>query len=224
MPRATRPRRPLLARLLMALAAVGLFLIGYQWGNQFQFPTDRPPGIGGVLVLPPQPVIDLQLTASADGRPVGQGDLAGHWTLLTLAPASSAAGHLGVGRLVEVANRLAGDGALRERLRLWLVSADDAPALARDFERLTPMLRILTGTPDALARLHATLGSAPALTAPPTAAGEETRPSLFLLDPDGQLLALFPAAQPAAAVAEDLLALSRWRGRPVSNAPETDDP
>lgn len=212
----------------MALAAVGLFLIGYQWGNQLQFPTDRPPAIGGVLILPPQAVTDLHLTASADGRPIGQADLTGHWTLLTLAPASSAAGHLGISQMVSVANRLAGEGALRERLRLWLISADDAPMLARDFERLAPMLRILTGTPEALARLHAALGSAPPLPATqagsPADRGDASGPDLFLLDPDGHLLALFPAAQPAAAIADDLLALSRWRGRPRPTGPETDDP
>lgn len=211
-----RPRRSLFARVLLALAAVGLFLFGYQWGNQLRFGGDTPPGIGGVLVLPPQPLPAVPLRSSADGRPVQVAG--GDWTLLAVASPATAAGQLGVGRMVEVANRLAGE-TLQGRLRLWLLSADDAPALAQDFQRLTPMLAILTGEPADLDRLRGALGFSDA-----GGAGTDGPPALYLIDPDARLVALFPDGQPPATIAADVLALSRWTGwaRLVTTTPPAD--
>ena len=188
----------------MALAAVGLFLIAYQWGNQYQLAGAGPPSIGGVLIRPPQPLPALDLSGPRGG--LTGDDLLEHWTLIALASPAGAGGHRAVAKLIEVANRLVAEPDLRERLRLLLISADDAPRLARDFERLTPELSVLTGGPQMLERLRAALGAGPAQ------ADAEEPPALYLIDPKVRLVALFPGAQAPAGIAADIVALDGWPG------------
>ena len=40
-------------RLVFPVVAVGLFVLGYQWGNRVQRDRAEPPAIGGVLIRPP---------------------------------------------------------------------------------------------------------------------------------------------------------------------------
>lgn len=196
-------RRSLAVRLLMALAAVGLFLVGYQWGNQWQVGNASPPILEGVLISPPLALPDFVLSGTRG--PVGRPDLLDQWTLLAWASPASASGQRGVGRMIEIANRLADAALLRGRLRLWLVDHDAVPNLAWDLERLTSDLRVLSGQSADLDDLAAVLGGE----RPATEGG---LPDLFLIDPQARLLALFPAAQAPAAVAADLRALVRWAG------------
>jgi hypothetical protein len=199
----------------MAVAAIGLFLLAYQWGNQYRHGAGEPPVIGGVLLRPPQPLPDFVLTDSA-GEPFGRADLLDHWSLLAMANLAGAGGHRGMARLVETYNRLADRPRLREQLRLLLVTADAAPGLTRDFERLSPAIGVLSGERAPVAELAAALGADPdtALTA---TAGEP--PTLFLLDPDARLVAIFPPAEAPVTIAEDLAALARHRER---NPPDED--
>jgi hypothetical protein len=203
----SRRNRGLLPRLAMALAAVGLFILAYQWGNQVRYGGGwggGPPAVGGVLLRPPQALPDFVLHDSA-GEPFGRPDLFAHWNLLAIASLSGADGHRGLTRLVEVYNRLAARRALRQRLRLLLVSADAAPALARDFERLSPAIAVLIGDRDAVAELRSALGATPE-----RVDNAAEPPTLFVLSPDAELIALFPSAQPAAEIAEDIRALDRY--------------
>jgi hypothetical protein len=198
--------RPLLPRLVMAVAAVGLFLVAYQWGNQVQYGASEPPAVGGVLLRPPQPLPDFVLQ-DTDGEPFGRTNLFDDWNLVAIATLSGADGHRGMARLVEVHNRLADRPKLRERLRLLLVTADAAPRVARDFERLSPAIAVLSGTRDDVAELAGALGADPDR----ALGGVGTEPpTLFLLSPDAELLALFPSAQGPAAIAEDIRALDRF--------------
>lgn len=193
----------------MAVAAIGLFLLAYQWGNQYRYGGDDLPAIDGVLIRPPQPLPDFVLRDTA-GEAVGRGALFEHWSLLAFGNLSGAAGHRGISRLVAVFNRLAGEPDLRERLRLLLATADAAPTLARDFERLSPAIAVLSGARPEVAELAGALGADPdgALDGLP-----DTPPTLFLLDPDAELVAIFPGAQPPASIAEDLAALAERRAR-----------
>jgi cytochrome oxidase Cu insertion factor (SCO1/SenC/PrrC family) len=192
----------------MALAAIGLFLLAYQWGNQYRY-SGGPPTISGVLIRPAQPLPDFLLRDSA-GEPVGRGDLLEHWSLLAFASLSDAGGHRGIARLVEVYNRLADRRDLRKRLRLLVITADAAPPLVRDFERLSPAIAVLTGLRDAVADVAAALGAEPDAALNGSA---DEPPTLFLLDPNAELVALFPGAQLPAAVAEDVAALARYQRR-----------
>lgn len=194
---------------MLAVAAVGLFLVAYQWGNQLRYSSDAPPTIGGVLLRQAEPLPDFVLTDTA-GEPFGRGDLLGHWSLLAVTNLAGAGGHRGIARLVEVYNRLADRSQLQDTLRLLLVTADAAPKLARDFERLSPAIHVLSGERAAAADLAAALGAEPDA----ALAGQDTEPpALFLLDPDARLVAIFPSAEAPANIADDVAALARHRER-----------
>jgi len=184
----------------MAVAALGLFIVSYQWGNQYKHGGDRPPTLSGVAIRPPLPLPDFVLTDSSDG-PFGRADLIEHWSLLIFAAVDDARGHRGIARLVEVYNRLADRPNLQQRLRLLLVGTDAQPRLALDFERLSPAIAVLSAEPATLETLAAALGAEPR-------PRDHGLPPLFLIDTDARLVALFPASQSAAEVAADVAALA----------------
>ncbi len=196
----------------MAVAAVGLFLVGYQWGNQFQREHEAPLRIQGVLL---RATIALpKLNLHGPQGPLTSADLRNHWSLMAFGSPGTAAGHRGVARLIEIANRVADQPKLRNDLRLLLISADDAPGIARDFEQLTPSLRVLSTGAANLRELQDALGAGSAL----QAEGDAEPPPLFLIGPRQNLVALFPGAQPAASVADDLIALSARPQAPPSES------
>jgi hypothetical protein len=182
------------------VSAVGLFLVGYYWGNQYKY-GGGPPAIEGVLIAPALPLPAFELRDAMD-RPFGEEGLAGHWTLLAFGEISQARGQLAVTRMIDISNRLADRADLRDRLQLALAAGAQSPNLARDFAGLSPALRILSGDEAELSRLAAVLGASP------HGGGEQA--SLYLITPDGTLVALFPPGQPAEAVASDLTALLEW--------------
>lgn len=196
-------RRKLWVRLVMIVAAAGLFVVGYQWGNRFQH-RGGPPAIGGVLVAPPIALSDFHLQ-DPDGRPVNRDRLAQGWALLTYGDLTQAQGQLAISRLIEVHNRLAERPELSAELLLVLVQSGSAPNLARDFNRLTPALVIAEGGPDELAKLADALGGAPA-----PLPGDTAGALLFLIAPGGNLVALFTPGQGPATVAQDLMALADY--------------
>ena len=193
-------------RLIMAIAAIGLFLLSYQWGSQYKHGATEPPAISGVSIRPPQPLPDFVLSTSS-GTAFGRADLLERWSLVGFAPVNSARGHRGIARLVEIYNRLADQPDLRRQLRLILVTADSVPRLAVDFERLSPAISVLSGEPEQRDTLQAALGAEPQPSGPDA---DQGLPPLFLIDPDARLLVLFPPSQSAAAVAADVAALARW--------------
>jgi hypothetical protein len=197
-----RSSRPLIARLIIAVAAVGLFIAGYQWGNQFQTAHQAPLRIDGLLLRPPVELPELDLHGPQG--PFSRADLDERWSLIAFGSPGSAAGHRGVLRLIEISNRIADQPHLRKQLQLLLISADDAPILARDFEQLTPSLRVLSAPEPQLAALKGALGAG---RDEPAEAADQP-PPLFLVDPRARLVALFAGGQPAASVADDLKMLS----------------
>jgi cytochrome oxidase Cu insertion factor (SCO1/SenC/PrrC family) len=209
----------------MAVAAVALFLIAYQWGNQYKYGTGAPPVIGGVLLRPARPLPIFTLTDSA-GAPFGRDELEDHWSLLAVGNLTGASGHRAFARLVEIYNRLADERNLRPRLRLVLVTADSAPALARDFERLSPAVAVLSGERAEVSAFAVdALGSNPDRMLSDDAntvekAGVDQASGLFLLDPDARLVAIFPGIQSAADIAADVKTLARHHQR--HSAPDND--
>lgn len=198
----------------MALAAVGLFLIGYQWGNQFQRANDAPPRIDGVLLRPSVELPEVELHGTSGT--VTRADLRAHWSLIAFGSPGSALGQRGIARLIDVWNRAADQPQLRDSLRLLLISADDAPALARDFERLTPNLKVLSTSREDLSRLQDAFGIADARG---REAGDQP-PPIYLLSPQARLAVLFTGSQPAQRIAEDLKALAE-RPDALAAPPET---
>lgn len=194
-----RSRHGVLVRVVMMVAAAGLFVVGYQWGNQLQFGSE-PPAIDGVLMRPPMVLPDFALK-DARGVPFANADLADRWTLLAVGDLAQARGHLAVNRMIGVSNVLVEDRHLRPGLQLVLLVPGEASELALDFSRLSQSLRVLAGEPGAAA---ASLVTALGEDAP--AAGEA---SLYLVGPNGRLVALFPAGQHPESIAADVAALAR---------------
>ncbi|MBK1723697.1 hypothetical protein [Thiocystis violacea] len=190
-----RNRHNLWLRLVFALGAMALFVFGYQWGNQHQRDGGEPTRINGVLVRPSGAIPNFALR-DPFGQAFDQGHLAEHWTLMAFGDLAQASGQRAVQRLVDASNRVADQADLRRALQLVLVETRDAPALARDFARLSPALRILGGGAEEIARLRAALGL-----------GEDEEPTLFVFGPGAQLIALLPATETGGAVAEDLKAI-----------------
>ncbi|MBK5968822.1 hypothetical protein Thiosp_02366 [Thiorhodovibrio litoralis] len=191
-------RRPLALRLFMALLAVGLFVIGYQWGNQSQRGQGQTVAIEGVRLRPAVPLPSWQLTDDG-GQPRGSDQFEGFWVLLGFAPIDDVSGHLTMTRMLEVFNRLADQPAVREQLRLVLVSPRMDAALAQDFRRLLTQIWVLSGSPEQLARLDAMLAGSTA----------KEGAALYLIDPEARLTAIFPNTQPPAAIARDMRLLAK---------------
>lgn len=188
----------------MAAAAIGLFLVGYFWGNQYQRRDSAVTAIEGILLRRP---IELPAFEAHDaaGQTFTAESFTGHWTLLSFADLNQAPGHLAVTRMIEVHNRLATDPPLQEQLQLALLAQRQDLALARDFSRLSPALKVLSGESDELQKLRISLGeSSPEET---TGAPADEIP-LYLIGPSGHLLALFSGTQAPSSVASDLSAIS----------------
>jgi hypothetical protein len=177
------------------LAAISLFVLAYQWGNEYQRRGAAPPVIGGVLIRPPASLPDFELR-DALGRSFSGKDLSQGWTLLAYGDLSRASGQLAVQRLIDVYNRVADERALRKQLRLALVTTRDESNLARDFAGLLPALKILGGDPDQIDRLRADIGL-----------GGEDAPAIFVFAPGGYLIAFLPETQSGAEMADDLKAI-----------------
>ncbi|WP_296804730.1 hypothetical protein [Thiocapsa sp.] len=190
-----RNRRPLWVRLVLMLGAISLFVLAYQWGNQYQRRSDTPPVIAGLLLRPPSNLPDFELR-EALGSPFGQKDLSQGWTLLAFGDLSRASGQLAVQRLIDVYNRVADERALRKQLRLVLVTTGTDSSLHRDFAGLMPALKILGGDAEQIERLRADIGL-----------GAADTPAIFVVAPGGYLLAFLPETEDGARMAEDLKAI-----------------
>ena len=189
-----RNRHRLWVRLVLMLGAISLFVLAYQWGNQYQRRSAAPPTIGGLLIRPPASLPDFELR-EALGRPFGHKDLSQGWTLLAFGDLSRASGQLAVQRLIDVYNRVADERVLRKQLRLVLVGTGDS-SLHRDFAGLMPALKILGGDAEQIERLRTDIGL-----------GASDSSAIFVLAPGGYLLAFLPETEGGAQMAEDLRAI-----------------
>ena len=203
-PGSSRSRRPLprgpLVRLILMVCAIGLFLIGYQWGNQRRF--GQPPAIGGVLVTPPMALPAFTL-ADGTGQPFDRAQLEGRWSLLAFGDLGQARGQLAVQRLLDVYHHLPPATEPRQRLQLVLATPIPRDELARDFSRLSPALRLVAGEAGDLGKLATLLGE-------PVNPAPQDRSVLYLSTPDARLLAFFTPSQAAREVAADLTLLADW--------------
>jgi hypothetical protein len=186
-------------------------MVGYYWGNRYKVGDTDMPAVEAVLVRPAVELPEFELR-DATGQAFTLASFDGRWTLMAFGALDHAAGHLAVARMIDVHNRLAVDPQLQAMLQLSLVAKGQDPILARDFGRLSPALKLLSGDSGEVQRLRAALGAAPEEGTGDTG---DTYVPLYLTGPGGRLLALFPGAQPAASIASDLSAIAahpRLRG------------
>lgn len=193
----------------MAAIAVGLFLVGYYWGNQYQRNDSPPLEITGVLIRPPHPLPDFRLRDPA-GRPFTPEQLAGRWTLLAFGRPSQSPGRTAMERMIRVRNHLAGDPRLQERLQLLLVARHQDPAL--ETGPWSRVLKPLSGADQTIRTLRAALGLPEQETDPTTAQGNPC----YLIGPAGRFFALFPDVRTPASIASDLTTIAAR-----NDAPET---
>jgi hypothetical protein len=198
--RRRRGPRGALVRLLLMVCAIGIFILGYQWGNQRHF--GQPPAIEGVILAPAMPMPAFALV-DTEGQPFGRDQLAGHWTLLAFGDLAQPRGQLAIQRLLDVYHRLGTEVEPDQRPWLVLAAASQPADLARDFGRLSPALRLVSGEAGDLGQLAKLLGE-------PPHPERDSRVTLYLIAPNARLLAFFPASQAAQTVAADLTLLATW--------------
>ncbi|MFZ1574523.1 MAG: hypothetical protein WAT36_04670 [Chromatiaceae bacterium] len=199
-PRRRRGPRGALVRLVLMVGAIGIFILGYQWGNQRHF--GQPPAIEGVILAPAMPLPAFALV-DTEGQPFGRDQLADHWTLLALGDLTQPRGQLAIQRLLDVYHRLGTEVEPRQRPWLVLAAPSQSADLARDFGRLSPALRLVSGEAGDLGQLAKLLGE-------PPHPERDSRATLYLIAPNTRLLAFFPPSQAAQAVAADLTLLAAW--------------
>jgi len=206
-PAAPLRRRGRLVQVIVALAATGLFVLAYQWGSQYRSRDEAPPAIDGALIDPPAPLPDARLrpASSEPDEPVSLRDSGGTaWLLFAIPGPHPQRLSQALERLVLVYNGMADRAALRDALRLALITAREPDARARAVGRMANLM-LLRGDEAAVATLRTDLGLG--------AAGNTAEgPLLLLADADGRLRAVFSELQSPSSIATDLKALLEHAG------------
>jgi cytochrome oxidase Cu insertion factor (SCO1/SenC/PrrC family) len=165
--------------------AVLTFGIAYYGGNRYRQP--ELPRISGILLRPASPVPEFSLT-DQQGEPFTQANLQQHWSLLALDPGPGSAG---LRLLAQVHNRLASDPKRQRQTRFILVS----PQISKDIAPLGENFIHLSGdTDEVFSRFGVN--------------SENKDFTLYIIDPEQQILALFTHTQDAATIASDIKLLS----------------
>lgn len=174
---------------------MGLFLLGYYWGNHYQRPDLS--GVDAAILL--RPPLELPAFSATDqvGQPLGKERLQGHWSLLLIGSTESPATREGLTQMSRIHNRLAGHSELQDALRPVFLSPDpeldSTDQLLETVYTYNPALTAGSAREDDLRALMTTLG-----------AQADGPSSLYLIDPQGRAPALFTAAQDPAAIARDI--------------------
>lgn len=190
-----RSGRRLWLRLGLALAAMALFLLGYQWGSQRQQSEAAPSPLTGTRISPPSALPHFRLR-DARGNVFNQNSLAQGWSLLALADLTKASGQESVRRLIEIHNRVADQAELRKTLRLVLLNISASPDPTHALANLSPALDLVSGDAAEIARLRGVL-----------ATPGDPASAIFVVGPGSHLVARFPASESGTSMAEDLKAI-----------------
>lgn len=189
------------SRLVLMVVAIALFLGNYALGNRETKP--RPDPSLALLVYPPIPLADFRLSDSAGGA-FTRDALAGHWTLMALAPGENAI-RPWLRQLAGIFNHLAGEPRLQSRL-LLAPTLMIPPAEAADTpDPVRPPWHLLRGAPGEIAHLRQQLSLTPAASGKPS--DNEAEELLLAIDPQARLYGIYRLDQAAEAVARDLVAL-----------------
>ncbi|HIP53027.1 MAG TPA: hypothetical protein EYH03_03330 [Chromatiales bacterium] len=183
--------------LTLVAVAIGLFMIGYYWGNQYK--QTQQPELAAVMLRPPV-APPLEGLVDHEGRVFDIQRLRGHLSIMALGDSADEGGRALLGRLVRIRNRLVDSPQLRNTLQIVFIDI----ALAAD-ESAQPQSWVaaygagfvaVSGPTDALSRLATILGL-------PPGKGSD---ALFLADREGRIVALFPHRQEVDSIAADLKA------------------
>lgn len=197
MPRIAAPTR---RRLLFALAAVSLLIIGHQLGSWFTL--GRQQLTGGEWLQSPGHLPSFHLI-DHNGQPFGLPELAGHWNLFVTGQIDAPGCDPMLRHLVEVRNRLAHRPEQAQFRVIMLLTGID-PQTTKNVKQYigfySPDFVALYGTVSALAE---TLGFAADDRAELTSCGMAAR-RIAVVSPAGEMLAILDGNQPASVIAGDL--------------------
>ena len=197
------------AVLAGSIAARHYFFTGHDGAGRAQPATQAAAVYSAARPLPPFSLTD------DDGHPAGPDTLRGRWSLLffgyTHCPDACPAT---LAELAQVSLALA-DLPAAERPQVWLLSVDpkrDTVAALHEYVRFfNPQFRALTGTPEAVEALTQALGIAVVFrnsSAPDYAVDHSA--AILLVNPAGELTAVFPAPHQVRVIAQDYRSILAW--------------
>ena len=202
-----RQPSPLVRRLVLALGAVVILLVGYVLGNQYARQRLEQQ-VSAQLLETPRALPAFYLTGT-DGQDFGPEAFAGHWSFVYFGCIDCADSRESVLALFHrLFNRLADDPELQARMRLVFVATDpeaDPPEHLR--ERIfyyNPEFVGLSGEARQIAILAAALAGS--LRLPET--GELNESPLYLVAPDGRQVAIFTGLVDVETLGRDLRAIA----------------
>ncbi len=177
-------------RIVILMLAVLAFGIAYYGGNRYSR-NEGLPAITGILLRPALPVPEFELSDQR-GEVFSNRELADHWSLLLLDPASDPSA---LSRLARIHNQLAVSPDLQRQVRfIHIPRQPDSAYSAADFgSRFFTLLGESSQTQETFARF-----------------GIDTQQAgftLFLVGPDAELHAMYTSDQDAATIAADLTTL-----------------
>jgi protein SCO1/2 len=195
------------SKTIVIVAAALALAAGLYVAQRMRAPAALPLQAG--IALPqPRPIAPFALT-DQDGRPFGNAQLAGHWTLLfagfthcpDVCPTTLAV-------LKQVEQRLPAPGVQTVFLSVD-PERDTPPVLEQYVRHFSPAMRGVSGAPDQLEALCASLGIA-YVKVPGARAGEysvDHSAALVLIDPEGRVAGYFQAPHRVDTLAADLSAV-----------------
>jgi cytochrome oxidase Cu insertion factor (SCO1/SenC/PrrC family) len=172
-------------RGVFLLLAVLVFGIAYYGGNRYV--EEQLPVISGILLRPAMPVPEFELR-DQDDKPFTRERLSSHWSLLLLDPQASPSAPL---LLARIHNRMAATPELQKQLRFILIPGQP---ISGPHAEPGDGFFTLSGSQAALDETFKRFG----VNEPQGAY------TLYLIEPDAKLRALFTGDQDAATIAADL--------------------
>ncbi|RLJ21759.1 hypothetical protein DJ031_02410 [bacterium endosymbiont of Escarpia laminata] len=180
-------------RAVFFLLAISVFAISYYAGNRNKT-VDAVP-ISGLVMRPPAPAPEFQLFDQSD-ESFSQEQLRGSWNLLVLDPQSGTASPAFY-RMVQVYNRLAIESELQRQTHFIYVPRESSDDIKAGAGRLGPNFIALHGSGREVDETFLRFG-----------VSEITNNfTLYLIDPEARIHALFTDVQDAATIAADLKAI-----------------
>jgi protein SCO1/2 len=202
-----RQPSPLVRRLVLALAAVVILLVGYILGNQYARQRLEQQ-VSAQLLETPWALPPFSL-AGPDGQAFGPEAFVGRWSFVYFGCIDCADSREYVLALFHrLFNRLADDPELQSQMRLVFVTTDPAAdppeRLHERVFRYNPEFVGLSGEPQQVAILAAALAGS--LRLPET--GELNESPLYLVAPDGRQVATFTGLVDVETLGRDLRAIA----------------
>jgi protein SCO1/2 len=202
-----RQPSPLVRRLVLAVGAVVILLVGYILGNQYARHRLEQQ-VSAQLLETPRALPPFSLTGP-DGQAFGPEALIGHWSFVYFGCIDCADSREYVLALFHrLFNRLADDPELQSRMRLIFVATDpvaDPPERLRErVFRYNPEFVGLSGEPRQMAILASALAGSLRL---PEASELDESP-LYLVAPDGRQVATFTGLVNLETLGRDLRAIA----------------